>query len=75
MELKQFISKVMYELKELKKDPLKSGYLVDELEFELSLTEIEGGEIRVGIFGVSGGVDVGTQNTNKVKVKLTPKNK
>ena len=74
MELRRFIENVLQQMEELKNTQNKSNYLVEELEFELSLTEIEGGEIGVSFLGIGGGVNQGTENTNKVKVKLIPKN-
>jgi len=74
MDLKDFISKVMLEMKELKKDPLKTGYTIDELEFELLLTEIDTGNIRVGVFNIGASGSFESQNVQKVKVKLIPKN-
>ncbi len=74
MELKEFISNVMLEMRDLKNDPLKTGYLVEELEFELVLTEINAGRIGVGIMGIGANGSIENQNAQKVKVKLVPRN-
>ncbi len=64
----------MLEMRDLKNDPLKTGYLVEELEFELVLTEINAGRIGVGIMGIGANGSIENQNAQKVKVKLVPRN-
>ena len=64
----------MLEMKELKNDQLKTGYLVEELEFELVLTEIGTGKIGVGILNIGASGSIENQNAQKVKVKLIPRN-
>lgn len=72
MELKEFIKDILRQMDELRSDPLKQKYMVKELEFELSLSEIEEGKIGVSLFGIGGNLNNGNQNNHKVIVKLAP---
>ena len=72
MELKEFIKDILRQMDELRSDTIKQKYMVKELEFELSLSEIEEGKIGVSLFGIGGNLNNGNQNNHKVIVKLAP---
>ena len=75
MELKDFIQEVLVQMEELKTDPLKQKYMVEELEFELTLTETNNGKVGISFAGIGGSLNNGKQNEQKVKVKLIPSTK
>lgn len=74
MELKKFIEDVLLQMADLQNVQQKSRYLVEELEFELALTENESGKVGVRVLGFGVDGSVGNQNLQKVKIKLIPKN-
>ncbi|MFZ4402030.1 MAG: trypco2 family protein [Bacteroidales bacterium] len=73
MELKNFIQNVLEQMAEIKGNTYKKSYLVEELEFELTLTETNDGKIGVEFLGIGGHLNEGSQNSQKVRVKLKPK--
>ena len=75
MELKDFIQGVLAQMEELKADPRKQNYMVEELEFELTLTETINGKVGISFAGIGGNLNNGNQNEQKVKVKLIPSTK
>ena len=75
MELKEFIQGVLLQMEELKTDPRKQNYMVEELEFELTLMETSGGKVGISFVGIGGGLNNGNQNEQKVRVKLIPSKK
>ncbi len=72
MELREFIQDVLIQMEDLKSDPRKQSYMVEELEFELSLTETQNGKVGISIIGLGGDLNKGNQNEQKVRVKLIP---
>lgn len=74
MELKEFIVKVLDQMADLRNSQNKSNYLVDELEFELAVNQTETGNVGVNLLGFGGNAEVENQNSQKVRVKLIPKN-
>ena len=75
MELKEFIRTILEQMEELKRIEHKKNYIVDELEFELSIQEIENNRISLSIMGFGGNIEGGKQQGHKVKIKLKPKNR
>lgn len=75
MELKLFIQDVLQQMDDLKSIQQKKNYLVEELEFELFITETGNGSVGVSVlgFGTTGSLE--NQNSQKVKIKLVPKNR
>lgn len=72
MELKEFIEEVLGQMEDLKSNPLKQNYMVEELEFELSLTKTINGKVGISFAGIGGNLNNGNQNEQRVKVKLIP---
>lgn len=75
MELKGFMGSIIDQLTELRdENPNKRKYLIDELEFELYISEVTNLDGRVNVRIIN--IGAGTQNQvyHKVKVKLKPKN-
>lgn len=75
MELKEFISDVLKQMEDIKSDNNKQNYLVDNLEFELSLTKTEKGSVGVNFFGAGANAGIHDSAAQRVKITLTPKNK
>jgi hypothetical protein len=75
MELKEFIRTILEQMEELKRIEQKKKYIVDELEFELSIQEIENNRIVLSVFGLGGEMAGVNQQGHKVKIKLKPKNR
>ena len=75
MELKEFIQGVLIQMEDLKTDPRKHHYLVDELEFELTLSETNNGKVGISFGLLGGNFNNGNENVQKVKVRLIPSKK
>lgn len=75
MELKEFIRTILEQMEEIKSIQQKKNYIVDELEFELSIQEMENNKIGLSAFGFGLNNEGGNQQGHKVKIKLKPKNK
>lgn len=74
MELKELIKDVLEQMAEVKGTKYKKRYLVEEIEFELSLSKTKDGKIGASLIGISGEGNFGFSNEQKVRVKLIPKN-
>ncbi len=82
MEINKFISKVLDELQDLKTNDNKERYLIQDLEFELSVTVNKDGTGKLEVsnnflgFGTKGnlGGSYSKEDIQKVKIKLKPKN-
>lgn len=73
MELRNFIENVLVQLEDVQNIPQKRRYLVKDLEFELTLNVTENGNIGVSLLGLGSGLEVGTLEGQRVKIKLVPK--
>lgn len=73
MVLKDFIKDVLEQLEDLKNVQEKKNYLVQELEFELTLTQSDSGKIGVSLLGLGADMNASNQNAHRVKVKLVPR--
>jgi len=74
MKLQKFMGSVLDELASLRDtNQNKSNYLIDEMEFELHISEVTETNGCVNISVVKIGTETQTQNFNKVKIKLIPK--
>lgn len=68
MELKSFIQNVLEQMAEIKGNKHKKSYLVEELEFELSLSTTKEGKIAVAFFGIGGDVNGGNYSAGGVTI-------
>lgn len=75
MELKLFIKDVLEQMDGLKSIQQKRNYLVEELEFELFITETDNGSVGVSVLGFGTIGSIENQNSQKVKIKLVPRNR
>lgn len=75
MELKLFIKDVLQQMDDLKSIQQKKNYLVEELEFELFITETGNGSVGVSVLGFGTAGSIENQNSQKVKIKLVPRNR
>ena len=73
MELKELIRDVLEQMSEVKGVKYKRRYIVDEIEFELSLNQLDNGRIGARLLGIGGDIGTETNNAQKVKVKMKPK--
>jgi hypothetical protein len=80
MEINKFISKVLDELQDLKTNDNKKRYIVQDLEFELSVAISKDGkgklEVSNSFLGFEAKGDLGggisKEDIQKVKIKLKP---
>lgn len=73
MELKEFIQDVLGQMEDLKSVQHKKNYLVEELEFELTLPKSDSGKVGISLLGFGGDLKAENQNAHRVKVKLVPR--
>jgi hypothetical protein len=76
MELRLFIDEILHQLDQLARDnQRKRDYLIDDLVFELHISEVN--QLNGGVNFVIGnlGGDTTINNSNKVTIRLSPKNK
>jgi hypothetical protein len=76
MELRTFIDEILLQLDQLARDnERKRNYLIEDLVFELHISEVN--QINGGVNFVLGnlGGDTTLNNSNKVTIRLSPKNK
>jgi hypothetical protein len=76
MELRTFIDEILLQLDQLERDnERKRNYLIEDLVFELNISEVN--QLNGGFNFVIGnlGGDTTSNNSNKVTIRLSPKNK
>ena len=74
MELKKLVEGVLDQMADLREhNRNKRHYLVEEIEFELSLNETEDGIIGAKLLGMGAKVENGVENYQRVRIKLKPK--
>lgn len=74
MEISKFIQLVLEEMQSVKGSRYKKRYLVEEVELELSLKVSSDQKIGINIFGAGGKLGSDQESTQKVIIKLKPKN-
>ena len=74
MEINKFMQFVLEELQSVKGNKYKKKYLVDEVEFVLSLTVSNDRTIGVKVLGVGANIGDDKEIIQKVTIKLKPKN-
>ena len=75
MELKELIENVLHQMADIRdNNQNKRNYLVEEIEFELSLNETENGKIGAKLLGMGTNVENGVENYQRVRIKLRPRN-
>ena len=76
MELQEFIGNMLIQLEELpQRYREKHSYLIDEVIFEMNVAEINQINGRVNVFVGHLGADTAMNNSQKVTIKLKPKNR
>jgi hypothetical protein len=76
MELQSFIGDVLQQLEELPRNhQAKHNYIIEELIFEIHVSEINQINGRVNVIVGNIGGDTQTQNSHKMTLKLKPKNR
>jgi hypothetical protein len=82
MKIKDFIIDMLNQMNDLKSEKSKTNYIVQEIEFELSLVvndnKSEGINVSSDFFGLfklagEGQSEQGKESIHKVKIKLEPK--
>jgi|GEM_PF-3397622 hypothetical protein len=73
LELNELIRKVLEQMSEVKGTKFKNKYLVKEIEFELSLSSMNGGKIGATLMGIGGAAQTEVKNDQRIRVKLKPK--
>jgi len=73
VELKDFIGEMLTQIRGIKrKYPDKVYYLIDEIEFELTITEVKEHDGKVNVYIGSIGGNKKMEHTQKIKIKLIP---
>ena len=73
MNIKDLISTVLVQMAEIGQENYKKSYLVEDIVFELSLSQTETGEIGARLMGIGGRLNNEADNSQKVTIKLKPK--
>lgn len=74
MKLSDLIIETLSELAITKRDQNKKNYLVSEVLLELTISVKKRGSLGGELVFLKGGLNSSSSNTNRVVIKLTPRN-